>query len=302
MRVLVRTASDRRNLQDIDVEIVEGDLTDPDSLLHTVVGMDFVFHVAADYRLWVPDPDVLYHVNVTGTRSLLEAARLADVKRVVYTSSVATLGLNRDGTPADETTPVSVDDMIGHYKRSKFLAEEIAVEAARAGQDVVIVNPSAPVGPRDIKPTPTGQMIVDAAAGRMPAYVDSGLNIVHVDDVAHGHLLAAAEGQSGRRYILGCENMSLAEIFSAVAAMAGVRAPKLKVPIPLILPVAYAAEAVARVTGKPPMVTVDGVKLARKHMYFSSQRAIDELHFQPRPAIDALKDAVDWFSANGYLR
>ena len=302
VRVLVRPSSDLRNLKNIDVEIIEGDLVDPDSLLHTVVGMDFVFHVAADYRLWVPDPDVLYRINVTGTRSLLEAARLADVQRVVYTSSVATLGLNPDGTPADEATPVSLADMIGHYKRSKFLAEQVATEAAATGQEVVIVNPAAPVGPRDIKPTPTGQMIVDAASGKMPAYVDSGLNIVHVDDVAHGHLLAASEGKSGRRYILGCENMSLAEIFSAVAAMTGARAPKLRLPVAPLLPVAYAAEVVARVTGKPPMLTVDGLKLARKHMYFSNQRAIDELGFCPRPANDALRDAVEWFSANGYLK
>lgn len=191
--------------------------------------------------------------------------------------------------------------MIGHYKRSKFLAEKLAFEAAADGQDVVIVNPTAPVGPRDIKPTPTGQMIVDAAAGKMPAYVDTGLNIVHVDDVAQGHLLAATGGQSGRHYILGCENMSLAGIFKAVAAITGVHAPRVRLPVGLILPVAHVAEALARITNKPPRVTVDGVRLARKHMYFSSQRAIDELGYRPRPAPDALRDAVSWFAENGYI-
>ncbi len=301
VRVLVRESSDHTNLDGLDVDIVEGDLVEADSLLHSVVGMDTVFHVAADYRLWVPDPEVLYKINVHGTRELLKAARLANVKRVVYTSSVATLGLNDDGTPADETTPVSLSDMIGHYKRSKYVAEQLALEAAANGQDVVVVNPAAPVGPRDIKPTPTGQMIVDAAAGKMPAYVDSGLNIVHVDDVAQGHLLAATRGRSGRHYVLGCENMSLKEIFTAVAATTGVHAPRLKLPIGMILPVAHIAEAVARVTNKAPMVTVDGVKLARKHMYFSSQRAIDELGYHPRPALTALRDAVNWFAENKYL-
>ncbi|NNM20125.1 MAG: NAD-dependent epimerase/dehydratase family protein [Gammaproteobacteria bacterium] len=301
VRVMIRATSDRRNIDGLDVEIVEADLLDPDSLLHAVVGMDYVFHVAADYRLWVPDPEQLYRINVTGTRALLEAARLADVQRVVFTSSVATLGLNADGTPADESTPVSINDMIGHYKRSKFLGEELALEAAAAGLDVVIVNPSAPVGPRDIKPTPTGQMIIDAASGRMPVYVNTGLNIVHVDDVAHGHLLAASAGLSGRRYILGCENMCLADIIGTVAKMAGKRSPRFRIPVAAVMPVAYVAEGIARLTGRAPAVTVDGVRLARKHMYFSSQRAADELGYQPRPALDALRDAVEWFRLNGYL-
>lgn len=302
VRVLVRPASDRSNLDGLDVEIFEGDLVDPESLLHAAANTDWVFHAAADYRLWVPDPDALYHVNVTGTRAMLEAARLASVERVIYTSSVATLGINADRTPADEETPVSIDDMIGHYKRSKFLAEAVAREAAEAGQDVVIVNPSAPAGPRDIKPTPTGQVIVDAASGRMPAYVNTGLNIVHVDDVAAGHLLAAEQGVSGRRYILGCENMSLREICKTVADIAGVRGPLVRIPYSVVLPVAYAAQSLARLTGRPPVATVDGVRMSRKHMYFSAQRAMDELGFRPRPAHEALQEAVHWFDENGYLK
>ncbi len=301
VRVLARPGGDRRNLTGLDVEIAEGDLTDAASLDAAVEGCDAVFHAAADYRLWVPDPAPVYRTNVDGTRQVLRAAAGAGVRRVVYTSSVATLGVNSDGTPANEETPVSLDDMIGAYKRSKFQAEQIALQAAADGQDIVIVNPSAPVGPHDIKPTPTGQMILDAAAGRMPAYVDTGLNIVHVDDVAAGHLLAEARGKPGRRYILGCENMSLAEIFSTVAEVSGVKAPRLKLPIALLMPVAHAAEAWARLAKKPPFVTVDGLKLAKKHMYFSSQRAIDELRYQPRPALEALRDAVRWFREHGYL-
>lgn len=301
VRVLARPGGDRRNLTGLDVEIAEGDLTDAASLDAAVEGCDAVFHAAADYRLWVPDPAPVYRTNVDGTRQVLRAAAGAGVRRVVYTSSVATLGVNSDGTPANEETPVSLDDMIGAYKRSKFQAEQIALQAAADGQDIVIVNPSAPVGPHDIKPTPTGQMILDAAAGRMPAYVDTGLNIVHVDDVAAGHLLAEARGKPGRRYILGCENMSLAEIFSTVAEVSGVKAPRLKLPIALLIPVAHAAEAWARLAKKPPFVTVDGLKLAKKHMYFSSQRAIDELRYQPRPALEALRDAVRWFREHGYL-
>lgn len=302
VRVLVRASSDRRNISGLDVEIAHGDLTEPDSLRDAVTGCDALFHVAADYRLWVPDPDTIYATNVDGTRAVLEAARDAGVARVVYTSSVATLGVNDDGSPADERTAVGLEQMIGHYKRSKYLAERLARDAAAAGQHVVIVNPSAPVGPRDIAPTPTGQMVVDAARGRMPAYVDTGLNIVHVDDVARGHVLAETHGCPGRRYILGCENMSLADIFATVADIAGVKPPGVRLPVAAVLPVAYIAEGVAKLTGRPPMVTVDGVRLARKKMYFSSQRAIEELGYAPRPAREALTDAVAWFDANGYLR
>lgn len=301
VRVLARESSDRSNIDGLGVEVVTGDLTDPASVRAAVSGCDAVFHVAADYRLWVPDPPTIYATNVTGTRTVLDAARAAGVARVVYTSSVATLGLREDETPADEETAVGLAQMIGHYKRSKYLAEQAAREASAAGQHVVIVNPSAPVGPRDIAPTPTGQMIVDAASGRMPAYVDTGLNIVHVDDVARGHLLAETRGAPGRRYILGCENMSLAAIFATVAELAGTGPPRVRLPVAAVLPYAWFAEGVARLTGRAPRVTVDGVRLARKKMYFSSQRAIDELGYAPRPARAALADAVAWFEAHGYL-
>jgi len=297
VRALVRPDSDRRNLQGLAVEPVVGDLTDPASLAGAVRGCQGLFHVAADYRLWTPDPDALYRVNVQGTRMIMEAALAAGVPRIVYTSSVATLGLHADGTPADESTPVTLQDMIGHYKRSKFLAEaEVRRLVAEQGLPAVIVNPSTPVGPRDIKPTPTGRLIRDALTGRMPAYVDTGLNIVHVDDVAIGHWLAFERGRAGERYILGGENLALREILEQVAALSGRRPPRLRLPHELILPVAYLSEGWARLTGGgEPRVTVDGVRLARKYMYFSSDKARDALGYRPRPARDALADAVSWF-------
>jgi len=240
--------------------------------------------------------------NVRGTRNILAAARTVGVARVVHTSSVATLGLHDDGTPADEETPASYADMIGEYKRSKYLSEKMARRRARAGQDIVIVNPSAPVGPRDRKPTPTGQMVLDAARGKMPAYVDTGLNIVHVDDVAEGHVLAFQRGEKGRRYILGGENMSLREILGTVAELTGHSAPKVRLPHRALMPVARAAEAWARVSDRAPTITVDGVKLSRHKMYFTSHRAEAELGYRARPAREALSDAIQWFRANGYCR
>ena len=300
---LLRPNSDRSNLDGLPVEIVTGDLTDPDSFAANLANCDNLFHVAADYRLWVPRPDDMYETNVTATRNLMLAAAQAGVKRVVYTSSVATLGLNSDGTPADETTPVTLADMIGHYKRSKFLAEaEVQRLAKEENLPVVIVNPSTPVGPRDIKPTPTGRMIVEAASGRMPAYVDTGLNLVHVDDVAVGHLLALERATIGRRYILGGQNLTLKQIFTQIAANTGRPAPKVRLPHNLILPIAYVAEGWARlVGGSEPRVTVDGVRLAKKHMFFSIDRAKRELDFTPRPVEEALSDAVAWFQQHGYL-
>ena len=301
---LLRPNSDRINLDGLPVEIVTGDITDPDSFAPTLASCDNLFHVAADYRLWVPRPDDMYETNVTGTRNLMLAAARAGVGRVVYTSSVATLGLNPDGTPADETTPVTLADMIGHYKRSKFLAEaEVQRLAQEENLPVVIVNPSTPVGPRDIKPTPTGRMIVEAASGRMPAYVDTGLNLVHVDDVAVGHLLAFERGTTGRRYILGGQNLTLKQIFIRIAASTGRPAPRVRLPHNLILPVAYVAEGWARlVSGSEPRVTVDGVRLAKKLMFFSIDRAKHELGFTPRPVEEALRDAVAWFQQHGYLQ
>ncbi|HEU0197109.1 MAG TPA: hopanoid-associated sugar epimerase [Nevskiaceae bacterium] len=297
LRVLVRADSDRRNLAGLDAEVVEGDLTDAASLRRACTGCDALFHVAADYRLWVPHPAEIYRTNVDGTRALLEAARAAGVQRVVYTSSVATLGIPHDGTPGDEQTPVVLDDMIGHYKRSKFMAEQVAQEFAERGMDVVIVNPSTPIGPRDIKPTPTGRIIRDAAAGRIPAFVDTGLNIVHVDDVAEGHWLAYQSGRAGRRYVLGGFDMLLREVLAEIARLVGRRPPSLQLPHAAVLPVAYVAEAWARVFGGRPVATVEEVRMSRKHMFFSSARAKAELGYAPRPAQRALADAVHWFQS-----
>jgi dihydroflavonol-4-reductase len=302
VRVLVRAGSDRRNLDGLQVEVVVGDLTDFPSLEAALRGCTALFHVAADYRLWAPEPDTLYRANVAGTEAILRAAAGAGVPRIVYTSSVATLGLRGGGLPADEETPSNLDDMVGHYKRSKYLAEEQVRRMAAEGLPVVIVNPSTPVGPRDIKPTPTGRMIVDAARGRIPAYVDTGLNVVHVDDVAAGHLLAFDRGTVGERYILGGDNLTLAAILAQVAALTGRTPPRIRLPHDLVLPVAYLAEGWARLRGGgEPLVTVDGVRMAKKRMFFSTEKARRELGYEFRPAADALRDAVAWFRENGYL-
>ncbi len=303
VRVLVRPASDRRNIADLPVEVAEGDLREPAGLAPALAGCQALLHVAADYRLWTRDPGEVYRTNVEGTLSLLGAAKDAGVARVVYTSSVATLGFNPDGTPADEDTPVSLEDMIGHYKRSKYLAEqEVRRLVAEESLPVVIVNPSTPVGPRDIKPTPTGRMIVEAASGRMPAFVETGLNVVHVDDVAEGHVLALERGRVGERYVLGGRDMSLSEILAEIAALAGRRAPRLRLPHGAVLPLAFLAEGWARLTrGKEPFVTVAGVRMARKRMYFSSAKAERELGYRARPAEAALGEAFDWFRQHGYL-
>ncbi len=301
VRILLRPNCNRCNIEGLGAEEVTGDLSDPASFDAALSGCEALLHVAADYRLWVPDPETMYQANVTGTVALMHAALRAGVKRIVYTSSVATLGLNADETPADEETPVSLSDMIGHYKRSKFMAEE-AVQKLVQEQHLpaVIVNPSTPVGPRDIKPTPTGQMVADAAAGRMPAYVDTGLNMVHVDDVAAGHVLALDKGRVGRRYILGGQNMMLQEILGQIATLAGRKPPAVRLPQNWVLPVAYCMEAWARLTGLgPPRVTVDGVRLSKKKMFFSSQRACDELGYRFRPVEHAFRDAVAWFQKEG---
>ena len=303
VRALVRPGSDRRNLDGLEVELVEGDMTDPGALERGMRGCDGVFHVAADYRLWVPVPDEIYAANVDGTRNVMRAAGEAGAGRIVYTSSVATLGHARDGAPADEDTPVTLADMIGHYKRSKFLAEaEVRRMAEEDGLPVVIVNPSTPVGPRDIKPTPTGRMITQAASGNIPAFVATGLNLVHVEDVATGHLLAFERGTVGERYVLGAENLTLRDILFRIAEISGHKPPRISLPRGLVLPVAYVAEAWARLTnGAEPLVTVDGVRLARYHMFFSNEKARRDLAFQPRPVEEGLRDAVNWFRDNGYL-
>jgi len=302
VRVMTRASSDPGNLDGLDAEVVQGDLTDPASLRRAVQGCGALFHVAADYRLWVRDPKPLYAANVDGTREILRAAADAGVSRIVYTSSVATLGLPPGGGAGDEETPVSLEDMIGHYKRSKYMAEEIARELAQQGVPVVIVNPSTPVGPRDRKPTPTGRMVLDAAAGRMPAYVDTGLNVAHVDDIAEGHLQAYHRGSVGRRYVLGGEDLTLREILTEIAAICGRKPPRIRLTQGMVLPVAHIAEAWARLTGATPNVTVEGVKLSKKMMFFSSARAQRELGYAPRPAQQALRDAVEWFRGNGDLQ
>lgn len=303
VRVLSRAESDQTNIRDLDVEVVEGDLLKPETLRDAVEGCDGVFHVAADYRLWVRNPEPMFRANVDGARAIVDAAVSAGVERIVYTSSVAVLG-NVPGKAADEETPVTYADMIGPYKQSKFRAEEAVRQLIEEkGAPVVIVNPSTPIGPRDVKPTPTGRVIVEAASGKMPAYVDTGLNVVHVDDVAAGHLLAFDNGSVGERYILGGDDMPLADILAIVARQTRRRPPSIKIPHGAIMPIAYLAEAWTRMTGEDePFVTVEGVRMARKKMFFSSAKAERELGYTHRPADQALNDAVTWFRDNGYLR
>jgi len=280
---------------------VSGDLNDRGSLERAAKGCEALFHVAADYRLGARRPQELYRTNVEGTRNVLSAAQLAGVARIVYTSSVATIGIPADGSAGTEDSPVALADMIGHYKRSKFLAEQVAREAARAGAPVVIVNPSTPVGPGDVKPTPTGRMVQDAAAGRMPAYVDTGLNIVHVDDVAAGHLLALSRGRSGEHYILGGENMSLRAILTEITGLAGRSPPRIRLPTAALLPIAYVADALGRLSGRTMRLTVEGVRLARKRMYFSSDKAARELGYRWRAPSEAFRDAVQWLREQGMI-
>lgn len=301
LRALVRRGADRRNLDGLALEVADGDLLDPASLAAAVRGCRAVFHIAADYRLWVPDPAAMHRANVDATVTLMRAALDAGVERVVHTSSVAVLGLVPGGA-ADETTPSTLADMVGPYKRSKFLAEEAVRRMIAAdGLPAVIVNPAAPIGPRDAKPTPTGRLVVDAAAGRMPAFVDTGLNVVHVDDVAEGHWLAFRHGAVGERYVLGAENLTLEAILGIIAGLTGRSPPRVRLPHGLVLPIAHVAEAVARLTGREPFATVDGIRMARKRMFFSSDKAVNRLGYRPRPAREALADAIAWFQANGYL-
>ena len=302
VRVLARPGGDRRALEGVGVEFVDGDLLDPASVRRAVHGAQTVYHVAADYRLWTPDPAALYRTNVEGTRTVLEAAGEAGVGRIVHTSSVGALGIPKDGRPGTEDTPVALTDMVGHYKRSKFLAEQVALDFARRGLPVVVVNPSAPIGPWDVKPTPTGQMVVDFMRGRMIATVDTGLNVVHVRDVARGHLLAAERGKPGERYILGHRDLPLAEIFRMLAQLTGRRPPRFRVPYALAWLGAAGFEAVARVTGRPPAVPLTAVRMARKRMYFSPARAVRELGLPQTDVRVALADAVAWFEAHGYAR
>ncbi len=301
VRALARRESDRRNLAHLDLEVVEGALEDEPSLARALEGCRYLFHVAADYRLWVPDPAAMMRTNVEGTKNVMLAALEAGVERVVHTSSVATLGLVA-GKPADEETPSRFEDMIGPYKQSKFRAEEIVRGLiAERGLPAVIVNPSTPVGPRDLKPTPTGRLILNAARGHIPGFVDTGLNLVHVMDVALGHLAAAERGRVGERYILGGENMPLQAILAEIARQRGRRPPFFKVPRPLAFGAALAAEFGARLGGPEPFVTRDSVRMAQKRMYFTSAKAIRELGYAARPAREGIADALLWFAENGYL-
>ena len=303
LRLLVRRGGDRRNLRGLEgAELAEGDLLRPETLAAAVRGCQAVFHVAADYRLWVPDPAAMMRANVDGSAALLRAAHAAGVARAVYCSSVAALGVFGDGTVADEETPVHADKIVGVYKQSKYHAEQAVLLLARELRfPVVVVNPSTPVGPRDVKPTPTGVMIRDAAAGRMPAYVDTGLNIVHVDDVAEGHVLAFERGVAGEKYILGGEDLGLAALFRMTADLAGVRGPFVKLPREALWPVALVSEGLARTLGTEPRVTREMLAMSRKKMFFSSAKARGALGYAPRPARDAVADAIAWFRAEGMI-
>lgn len=303
VRVLVRPTSDRLNLSNVDCETVTGDLTEPESLKRAVRKCEAVFHVASDYRIWVPDREKMNRVNVQGTVDLILAAAAADVSRIVYTSSVATLRSGDNGSPADEESQAELSEMIGAYKQSKFLAErEVKRLVADGGIPVIIVKPTAPFGPGDVKPTPTGRIVVEAASGRMPAYVNTGLNVVHVDDVADGHLRAYAKGTTGESYILGGENRTLQWILETVATLTGQRPPRIRLPHWFLLPIAHIWEGVTRMRGSgEPMLTVDSVRMSRKLMYFSSEKARRELGYSPRPGIEALRDAIEWFDQHGYL-
>jgi dihydroflavonol-4-reductase len=301
LRLLVRQNSNLKNIADLKADLVTGDLRDPASLEKGIAGCDVLFHVAADYRLWVRDPDEMYNSNVDGTRAILEAAGKNGVRRVVYTSSVATMGFTQNGAPADESSPVSLDNMIGPYKRSKFMAEQVAVEAARGGLDVVIVNPSTPVGERDIKPTPTGRIVVDFLKKKFPAYVDTGLNLVDVKQCAQGHIAALEKGRSGERYILGGENLTLKQILDKLSAITGLPSPKIRVPYVLALATGVVDELVTgRIRGREPRATIDAVRMGRKKMFVSSAKAQHELGWKIVPVDDALRRAAEWFRQNGY--
>lgn len=303
VRALLRRTSNRANLVGLDVEIAEGDMRDAAAVALAMAGVRFLFHVAADYRLWARRPDEIFSANREGTRVLMQAALAAGVERVVYTSSVATIACAANGGAADETMRISESCAIGAYKKSKVAAEHV-VESMICGHRLpaVIVHPTAPIGPRDLKPTPTGRVILEAASGRIPGFVDTGLNLVHVDDVANGHLAALQLGKPGEHYILGGQNVLLAEFLCQIAQMCGRRPPKLRLPRPLLYPCAVAAEAMAHVTRREPFLTLDGLRMSKYRMFFSSAKAERDLGYKARPYPEALKDAMAWFRDNGRLR
>jgi dihydroflavonol-4-reductase len=300
-RVLMRPNANRANVADLDVEPVEGDMRDVESMTRALTGARYLFHVAADYRLWARDPSEIERNNLTGARATMQAALNAGVERVVYTSSVAALKPG-NGKAVDETSRHTPESAIGAYKRSKLVAErEVERMVAEEGLPAVIVAPSTPIGPRDIKPTPTGRIIVEAASGKMPAFVDTGLNLVHVDDVAQGHLAALDRGKIGENYILGGADVSLQSMLADIARLTGRKPPKIRLPRAPLFPLAYGAEALARLTGQEPMLTADALRMSRYHMFFSSAKAEAELRYRARPYFEGLEDAVAWFGANGYL-
>jgi dihydroflavonol-4-reductase len=301
LRLLVRRTSNLKNLEGITGDTHVGDLSDPESLRPALAGCDAVMHVAADYRLWIPDPQAMYRANVDGTRELLRMACEAGVPRVVYTSSVATMHFRTDGIVINEDTPVSLADMVGHYKRSKFLAEQEAIKAAEAGQQVMILNPTTPIGPNDAKPTPTGRIFVDFLNRKFPAYVDTGLNLVDVSEVARAHVLALTTGTPGRRYILGGENLTLKQILDKMSAITGIPSPTIKIPFAIAAAYAFFEEWITgRIRGKEPRATLEEVRMGRKKMFASSARAQQELDFRIVPVYPAMRAAIDWFRANGY--
>jgi dihydroflavonol-4-reductase len=301
LRLLVRKTSNLKNLEDIAGDTVVGDLAESDSLKSAMAGMDAVVHVAADYRLWIPDPPAMYKSNVDGTRELLRLAREAGVKRVVYTSSVATMHFRTDGIVINEDTPVSLADMVGHYKRSKFLAEQEAIKAAEAGQQVMILNPTSPIGSNDAKPTPTGRIFLDFLNGKFPAYMDTGLNLVDVSEVARAHVLALTKGKPGRRYILGGENLTLKQILDKMSAITGIPSPTVKIPFAVAATYAFFEEIITgKIRGREPRATLEEVRMGRKKMYASSARAQRELGFRILPIYPAMRAAIEWFRANGY--
>ena len=301
LRLLVRKTSNLANLEGIDGETEVGDLSNPASYASALKGCDAVVHVAADYRLWIPDPEAMYRANVDGTRDLLKLARDAGVKRFVYTSSVATMHFHRDGTVINEDTPVSLRDMVGHYKRSKFLAEQQAIAAAEDGQRVIILNPTTPIGPNDSKPTPTGQIFVDFLNGRFPAYMDTGMNLVDVAEVARAHVSALTKGQSGHRYILGGENLTLKQILDKMAAITGLPSPTVEIPFAVAATYAFFEEWITgRIRKREPRATLEEVRMGRKKMYASSAHAQQELGFRILPVNPAMKAAIEWFQSNGY--
>jgi dihydroflavonol-4-reductase len=302
LRLLVRPTSNLRNLEGLKAETATGDLRDSASLEKAMSGCDTVFHVAADYRLWVRDPGEMYRSNVEGTRALLEAARKNGVRRVVYTSSVATMGFTKNGHPADEESPVALADMIGHYKRSKFMAEQIALEAGRSGMQVVTVNPTTPVGEQDVKPTPTGRIVVDFMKRKFPAYVETGLNLVDATVCARGHIAALEKGKSGERYILGGENLTLKQILDKLGKITGLPSPKIKLPYFFAFATGVVDEAfTGRLLKREPRATIDTVRMGKKKMFASSDKAERELGWKIVPVEDALRRAVEWFRSNGYV-